>query len=161
MDALSNLRRNKGATKSKKRIGRGNASGFGTTAGRGSNGQKSRTGGNIPAGFAGGQTPLHRKMPKYKGFKNINRVEFQVLNVSDLNRFEEGSEINAQSLLEKRLVHSITKPIKILGNGELEKKLTITVDKVSESAKVKIEKAKGTVTVLMQPKQVKNDTAEK
>lgn len=153
MDALLNLKRNKGATKPKKRLGRGNGSGLGTSAGRGTNGQKSRTGGNIHPGFSGGQTPLYRKMPKYRGFKNINHVEFQAVNVSDLNRFEDGSEINAQTLVEKRLVRSMSKPIKILGNGELQKKLTITVDKVSETAREKIEKAKGSVTELIQPKQ--------
>ncbi len=149
MDALLNLKRNKGATTSKKRLGRGNGSGLGTYSGRGGNGQTARTGGNIKPGFAGGQTPLYRQMPKYKGFKNVNRVPFQVVNVTDLNRFEDGAEVNAQSLREKKLVQSPSAPIKILGDGELTKKLTVTVDRVSAGAREKIEKAKGSVTELM------------
>lgn len=149
MDALLKLKRNKGATKTKKRLGRGNGSGLGTYSGRGGKGQTQRTGGNIKPGFAGGQTPLYRKMPKFKGFNNINRVAFQVVNVESLNAFEDGAEINAQSLYEKKLIDSMVKPVKILGNGELKKKLTITVDRVSASAKEKIEQAKGKVTELI------------
>jgi large subunit ribosomal protein L15 len=148
MDALLKLKRNKGATQTKKRLGRGNGSGLGTYSGRGGKGQTQRTGGNIKPGFAGGQTPLYRKMPKYKGFNNINRVTFQIVNVESLNIFEDGAEINAQSLHEKKLIDSMVKPVKILGNGELKKKLNITVDRVSTSAKEKIEQAKGKVTEL-------------
>ena len=148
MEALLKLKRNKGATKTKKRLGRGNGSGLGTYSGRGGKGQTARTGGNIKPGFAGGQTPLYRKMPKFKGFTNINRVTFQVVNVESLNIFEDGTEINAQTLHEKNLINSITQPVKILGNGELKKKLSITVDRISESAKEKITQAKGKITEL-------------
>ncbi len=152
MDALLKLKRNKGATTTKKRLGRGNGSGLGTYSGRGGNGQTARTGGNIRPGFAGGQTPLYRKMPKYRGFNNINRVPYQVVNVESLNVFEDGTEINVQTLFDKRLVDSIDKPVKILGTGELTKKLNITVDRVSASAKEKIEQAKGKLTELTTPK---------
>ena len=146
MDSLLKLKRNKGATQAKKRLGRGNGSGLGTYSGRGGKGQTARTGGNIAPGFAGGQTPLYRKMPKYKGFSNVNRVEFQVVNVESLNVFEDGAEVNAKTLHDKRLIESIDKPVKVLGDGELKKKLSITVDRVSASAKEKIEQAKGQVT---------------
>ncbi len=159
MDALLNLKRNKGATTTSKRLGRGNGSGLGTYSGRGGKGQTARTGGSIKPGFAGGQTPLYRKMPKYKGFTNVNRQEFQVVNVVDLNLFDDGSEINAQSLYEQKLVNSPSAPIKILGDGDLQKKLTVTVDRVSVTAKEKIEKAKGTVTELMTKAPVKKETA--
>ncbi len=161
MDALLNLKRNKGARQSKKRLGRGNGSGLGTYSGRGGNGQTARTGGNIKPGFAGGQTPLYRQMPKYRGFNNPNRVTFQVVNVSDLDRFEEGSEINAQTLLEKKLISSLNKPVKILGNGELSKKLNVTVERVSSSAREKIEKAKGSVTELTAPTAAPTNDTEK
>lgn len=161
MDSLLNLRRNKGATQTKKRLGRGNGSGLGTYSGRGGKGQTARTGGNIKPGFAGGQTPLYRQMPKYRGFNNPNHVTFQVINVSDLNVFEEGTEINAQTLLEKRLISSLNKPIKLLGNGELNKKLTIIVDRLSNSAKEKIENAKGSVTELMTKKSSTEKTTKK
>lgn len=159
MDALLKLKRNKGAIQSKKRLGRGNGSGLGTYSGRGGKGQTARTGGNIAPGFAGGQTPLYRKMPKYKGFTNVNRVTFQVVNVEALNIFEDEAEVNAQTLKEKRLIDSIDKPVKILGDGELKKKLNITVDRVSSSAKEKIEQAKGQITE-MGAKKV-NTTAKK
>jgi large subunit ribosomal protein L15 len=159
MDALLNLKRNKGATQTKKRLGRGNGSGLGTYSGRGGNGQTARTGGNIKPGFAGGQTPLYRQMPKYRGFRNPNRVTFQVVNVEALNIFEDGSEVNAQNLMEKKLVRSATLPVKILGHGELKKKLNITVEKVSESAREKIEKAKGQVTEILPKVQPENKVA--
>jgi large subunit ribosomal protein L15 len=159
MDALLNLKRNKGATTSKKRLGRGNGSGLGTYSGRGGNGQTARTGGNIKPGFAGGQTPLYRQMPKFKGFLNVNRVPFQVVNVADLNVFEDGTEVNAQSLRDKKLIQSPSAPVKILGDGELTKKLTVTVDRVSAGAREKIEKAKGSVTELMTNKESKKEAA--
>jgi len=152
MDALLNLKRNKGATKTRKTVGRGNGSGLGTYSGRGGKGQTARTGGSIKPGFAGGQTPLYRQMPKYRGFNNINRQVFQVVNVDDLNIFDEGTEVNAQSLLEKKLIRSLSAPVKILGNGELKKKLTVTVDRVSAGARGKIEQAKGSITELLTKK---------
>src|SRR5690606_28276115 len=149
MSKLLDLRSNKGARKRSKRVGRGNASGFGTYAGRGLNGQNSRTGGGVRPGFEGGQTPLYRKMPKLKGFKNVNRINFQVVNVEKLNSFNEGDEINIAKLYEAKMISNKAQPVKILGDGELSKKLTVKVDRVSKSAQAKIEKAKGTVVELM------------
>lgn len=157
MEGLLKLKRNKGAVQPKKRLGRGNGSGLGTYSGRGGNGQTARTGGNIKPGFAGGQTPLYRKMPKLKGFTNINHVSYQVVNVESLNIFEDNTEVNAEKLFEGKLINSASKPVKILGNGELTKKLQIKVDRVSASAKEKIEQAKGTVTETM----AKKESAEK
>lgn len=149
MSQLLNLKSNKGARKERKRVGRGNASGLGTYAGRGRNGQKQRTGGGVRPGFEGGQTPLYRKMPKLKGFKNVNRIDFQVVNVDKLNRFDDAEEIDITKLYERKLIGNKTQPVKILGEGELSKKLTVKVDRVSQSAREKIEKAKGTVVELM------------
>lgn len=149
MSKLLDLRSNKGARKRSKRVGRGNASGFGTYAGRGMNGQNSRSGGGTRPGFEGGQTPLYRKMPKLKGFRNINRQEFQVVNVEKLNGFNDGDEINVMKLYEAKLISSKAQPVKILGDGELSKKLTVKVDRISKSAKEKIEKAKGSIVELM------------
>ncbi|MGL5831441.1 MAG: 50S ribosomal protein L15 [Candidatus Altimarinota bacterium] len=148
MEALHKLKRNKGAIKPKKRLGRGNGSGLGTYSGKGGNGQTARTGGSIKPGFAGGQTPLYMKMPKLKGFKNINHIKYQVVNVGDLNKFADNTEVNAQALYENKLVPHADKPVKILGNGELSKKLNIVANKVSASAKEKIEAAKGSVKEL-------------
>lgn len=149
MSKLLTLKSNKGARKAKKRVGRGNGSGLGTYAGRGLNGQNSRTGGGKRPGFEGGQTPLYRKMPKLKGFKNVNRIDFQVVNVGQLEKFSDNDEIDLTKLYEQNLIFSKSKPVKVLGEGELTKKLTITVDRVSTSAREKIEKAKGSVTELM------------
>ncbi|MBU1992687.1 MAG: 50S ribosomal protein L15 [Patescibacteria group bacterium] len=141
---LLNLRSN--VKKTKKRVGRGNASGAGTYSGRGMNGQSSRSGGKRRPGFEGGQTPLHMKMPKLRGFKNPNRVTFQVVNVSDLEVFDAGATVDVISLYEKKIIRKKNTPVKVLGNGELTKKLEVKVDKVSRSAKEKIEKAKGKVS---------------
>lgn len=142
---LHELKPNKGATKSKRRVGRGNGSGLGTYSGRGCKGQNSRTGGGVRAGFEGGQTPLTLRMPKLKGFKSPNKISYQVVNLTKLNQFEDGTEINANFLLEKGLVSKKGLPIKILGTGEIKKKLTFNVTKVSKTAKEKIEKAGGSV----------------
>jgi large subunit ribosomal protein L15 len=139
---LLTLKANKGARHRKKRLGRGNASGTGTYAGRGIKGQKSRTGSSAKPGFEGGQTPIYRKMPKLKGFKNINRIAFQPVNVGQLNVFEDGAEIEITQLYEKNLISHKGRPVKILGDGELTRKLTIKADKISSGAKNKIEKAK-------------------
>ena len=158
MTQLLTLKSDKGARQTSKRLGRGNASGWGTYAGRGMNGQKSRTGGSIKPGFEGGQTPIYRKMPKLKGFKNINRITFQPVNVGQLNIFEDGAEIELTHLYDRNLISHKAKPVKILGDGELTKKLTVKADKISKSAKEKIEKAKGKAIELMgQPaKETKN-----
>ena len=140
---LSTLKPNKGARKARKRVGRGPGSGHGKTAGRGENGQKSRSGYSRRLGFEGGQMPLYRRVPK-RGFTNIFKVEFAVLNVADLERvFETGTLVDAAALRSAGLVKG-RKKIKVLGNGDLSKKLTVHADKFSASAKSKIEAAGGT-----------------
>jgi len=141
--------KSKNGRKQAKRVGRGNGSGHGTFSCRGMKGQSARAGGRRRPGFEGGQTPLYRKMPKLKGFKNINRINFQVVNVEKLNNFEENDEINILKLYEKKYISNKSHPVKILGSGELTKKLIVKVDKVSLSAKAKIEKANGTVVELI------------
>lgn len=157
MEGLLKLKRNKGATQPKKRLGRGNGSGLGTYSGRGGNGQTARTGGNVKPGFAGGQTPLYRKMPKLKGFNNINHISYQVVNVESLNIFEDNAVVTPETLFQNKLINSISKPVKVLGNGELKKKLQVKVDRVSGSAKTQIEGLKGKVTET----EPKKETAEK
>ena len=149
MDRLLTLQSNPGARKRRKVVGRGVGSGHGTYSTRGMNGQRQRTGSGKHPGFEGGQTPLFRRLPKFRGFTNVNNVSFQVVNVEKLNKFNDGDEINVVKLFESKLISSKSKPVKILGNGELTKKLNIKVDRISESAKLKIEKAKGTATELM------------
>jgi len=139
---LDNIKPKSGASKSKKRLGRGNASGHGTYSGRGCKGQGQRKSGNVRPGFEGGQTPLLMRMPKLKGFKNPNKVTYQVINVGALNVFENGDDVNVQTLAEKGLL-SRKLPVKILGDGKLEKKLTVKVNKISASAKEKIKQAGG------------------
>jgi large subunit ribosomal protein L15 len=135
-----------GSRKERKRVGRGNGSGHGSTAGRGDKGQGSRAGGTKGPGFEGGQTPLAMRLPKLPGFKNRNRVEYVVVNVSRLDEiFADGDVIDGDALVAKGVVKSASAPIKVLGDGELTKKLTVKVDKVSGPAKIKIEAAGGTV----------------
>ncbi len=147
--SLLQLKSNKGARKKRKTVGRGNASGHGSYSTRGGKGQTARTGSGYKPGFEGGQTPLYRKMPKLKGFNNINRIEFQVVNVESLNLFDDGDEIDVVKLFEKKLIRHKEKPVKVLGNGDLKKKLTIKVDRVSKSAQEKISGAKGVFTETM------------
>ncbi len=138
-----------GSRKKRKRVGRGNASGHGSTAGRGDKGQLSRAGGGKGPGFEGGQNPLHMRMPKLPGFKNRFRTEYAIVNVSRLeDAFSAGDTVDVDALFEKRMVKSRTAPVKVLGDGELTKSLTVKVDKVSAPAKVKIEAAGGTVETL-------------
>jgi large subunit ribosomal protein L15 len=135
-----------GSTKNRKRVGRGNGSGHGSTAGRGDKGQNSRAGGTKGAGFEGGQTPLAMRLPKLPGFKNRNRVEYAVVNVSRLDElFVDGDVVDADALTAKGVIKSPASPVKVLGDGELTKKLTVKVDKISGPAKHKIEAAGGTV----------------
>jgi len=135
-----------GSTKNRKRVGRGNGSGHGSTAGRGDKGQNSRAGGTKGAGFEGGQTPLAMRLPKLPGFKNRNRVEYSVVNVSRLEEvFAEGDVVDTESLIAKGIIKNASSLVKVLGDGEISKKLTVKVDKVSNSAKTKIEGAGGTV----------------
>ena len=140
---LHQLKPKAGATKSKKRLGRGNASGHGTYSGRGSKGQGQRKSGNVRPGFEGGQTPLIMRLPKLRGFKNPNRITFQPVNVEALNCFNDGDEVNMLTLIEKRLISKKTVPVKILGSGKLEKKLTVKVHQASSTAKSKIAEAGG------------------
>ena len=143
---LKDLKPAAGATKNRKRVGRGPASGTGKTAGRGMNGQKSRAGGGKGAGFEGGQTPLARRLPKLPGFRNFNRVEYLPVNVSRLDaKFEAGDVVNGESLKAKGIIKHADALVKVLGDGEITKALTVRVDKVSASAKAKIEAAGGKV----------------
>ena len=143
---LKDLKPVPGTRKDRKRKGRGPASGNGKTAGRGLNGQLSRAGGGKGAGFEGGQTPLAMRLPKLPGFRNINRVEYFPVNVKRLEaKFEAGDVVDADSLVAKGIIKKTTVPVKVLGDGELTKALTVKVDKVSASAKAKIEAAGGKV----------------
>ncbi|MDR2486623.1 MAG: 50S ribosomal protein L15 [Clostridiales Family XIII bacterium] len=140
---LHELKAPPGSSKAPKRKGRGTATGQGKTAGRGMNGQNSRSGGGVRIGFEGGQMPLYRRIPK-RGFTNIWRTEYETVNVEALNAFEDGTIVTKEILLEKRLVRKPKLGVKILGDGALEKKLTVKADKFSKSAKEKIEAAGGT-----------------
>lgn len=143
---LKDLKPAEGSRHSRKRVGRGNGSGYGKTAGRGLNGQKSRAGGGKRPGFEGGQTRLAMRLPKLPGFRNINRVEYLPVNVSRLEeKFEAGEVVNGESLKAKGIIKHEDALVKVLGDGELTKALTVSVDKVSASAKAKIEAAGGKV----------------
>ena len=131
----------------RKRVGRGPGSGLGKTSGRGQKGQNARSGGGVRPGFEGGQTPLARRLPK-RGFTNINRKEYAVVNVEDLNRFEDGTTVTPALLKETGLVRKELNGVKILGNGELTKKLNVTAAKFSKSAVEDIKKAGGKAEVL-------------
>lgn len=144
---LHELKPAQGSTKTRKRVGRGNGSGLGNTAGRGHKGQKSRSGGGVRPGFEGGQMPLIRRLPK-RGFTNIFRKEYTVINVSDLEqRFESGDEVTIEALFEVGLVNKVLDGVKVLGDGELTKPLTVKVQKVSKTAAEKITAAGGKVEV--------------
>ncbi len=144
-----NLYAPKGANKKKRIVGRGSSSGRGTTAGRGNKGQQSRSGGKTYVGFEGGQMPLYRRIAR-RGFSNFPfKKEYLVLNVCDLElKYADGETVNVKTLSEKGMINKNAKPlVKILSNGDVTKKLTVEVDKISSTAKEKIEKAGGTVTV--------------
>lgn len=144
---LQEIKPVEGARHYKKRVGRGTGSGMGKTATRGHKGQNARSGGGVRPGFEGGQTPLFKRLPK-RGFSNVNRVEYAVVNVSDLNVFEAGSVVDVAALKAKGLVKKVYEGVKLLGNGEINVALTVKVAKVSESAKQKISAAGGTIEVL-------------
>ena len=135
-----------GATHYRKRVGRGPGSGHGKTAGKGNKGQKSRTGYRHMRGFEGGQMPLHRRVPK-RGFTNIFRVEYEIVNLADLDRFEAGASVNPETLAASRLTRK-NRPVKILGDGKIQKALTVSAHKFSASAKAGIEAAGGRCEVL-------------
>ncbi len=145
---LHELRPAKGAVKTRKRVGRGTGSGLGTTAGRGSNGQNSRSGGGVRPGFEGGQMPLYRRLPK-RGFTNVFAKRYNEVNVDKLNIFENGTVVTPELLKETGVVKKIEKNgIKILGNGNLERNLTIQAQKFTKSATEKIEAAGGKAEVM-------------
>lgn len=137
----------KAPRQNRNRVGRGPGSGNGKTSGRGQKGQNSRSGGGVRLGFEGGQTPLARRLPK-RGFTNFNRKEYAIVNVETLNRFEEGTTVNVALLLEKGIIKKELSGLKVLGNGELTKNLTVEAVKFSKSAKEAIEKAGGKAEVI-------------
>lgn len=144
---LNELKPSEGSRNSRKRVGRGTSSGFGKTAGRGQKGQLARTGGKTRIGFEGGTMPLFRRMPK-RGFVNINRKEYAVVNLGDLNQFRAGTTVDAKKLIDAGVVKKTLSGIKLLANGKLDKKLTLKVNKVSAAAKKAVEDAGGTVEVI-------------
>jgi len=144
---LSELKPAPGSKKTKKRVGRGTGSGLGKTAGRGQDGQKSRSGGGVRPGFEGGQMPLARRLPK-RGFTNIFAKEYATVNICELNRFEDGTEITAEFLKQQRIIRKINDGLKVLGNGEITKKLTVKAAKFTKTAAEKIAAAGGTAEVI-------------
>lgn len=147
MTDLSNLRRPPGAHRSRKRVGRGPGSGLGKTAGRGHKGHKARTGGNTHPWFEGGQMPLQRRLPK-RGFKNPFRKTFEIVNLRDLDRIE-ADHITLELMHERRLVDlGANRPVKILGDGEIQRKVTVQAHAITAGARAKIEAAGGTVELL-------------
>jgi large subunit ribosomal protein L15 len=144
---LSNLKAPRGSSEKRKRVGRGQSSGLGKTAGRGGKGQKARTGNMHFEGFEGGQMPLQRRLPKF-GFTNPFRKSFVAVNVSDLARFAAGTTVDLEALRTAGLVRKELDGVKILGDGEIDRALTVKANRFSESAKAKIEKAGGKAEVI-------------
>jgi len=144
---LHELKATEGSTKNRKRVGRGQGTGQGTTAGRGMNGQNSRSGGGVRLGFEGGQMPLYRRLPK-RGFTNIFAKQYTEVNVSELNKFDADSVVDLKLMEEMGLVKQVKDGVKILGNGKLDKKLTVKAAKFTKSAIEKIEAAGGKVEVI-------------
>ncbi|MFZ0725135.1 MAG: 50S ribosomal protein L15 [Desulfobacterales bacterium] len=144
---LNDLAPAPGARKARKRIGRGVGSGWGKTAGRGSKGQNSRSGGGVRPGYEGGQMPIHRRLPK-RGFTNVFKKIYAVVNIDDLTKMESGSVIDEAALVRAGLVKGRRDGIKLLGRGEISTPLTVKVDRASQSARQKIESAGGTLEVL-------------
>lgn len=144
---LHNLKPTPGSTHSTKRLGRGVGSGLGKTSGRGTKGQNSRSGGGTRPGFEGGQTPWFKRIPK-RGFTNRFRKEFAIVNVEDLNKYEEGTVVTPELLLQDRIIRKYLDGVKVLGNGEISKKLTVQANKFTGSAVAKIEAAGGTTEVI-------------
>lgn len=144
---LHELQPAEGSRKVRNRVGRGTSSGNGKTSGRGQKGQKSRSGGGVRLGFEGGQTPLFQTLPK-RGFTNINRKEYAVVNLETLNRFEDGTEVSPALLVETGVIKDEKSGIKVLGNGTIERKLTVKANKFSQAAKEAIEAAGGSVEVI-------------
>ena len=144
---LHEMKYNDGARHTTKRLGRVQGSGQGKTAGKGHKGQNARSGGGVAIGFEGGQTPIYKSLPK-RGFTNFNRLEYAIVNLSDLNKFEDGSDVNYDLLKQAGIIKKPLDGLKVLGNGKLEKKLNVTCNKISKSAQAAIEKAGGKVEVI-------------
>lgn len=144
---LGEMKFPKGARKRVKRVGRGEPSGHGKTSCRGNKGQKSRSGVSIKGGFEGGQMPLYRRLPKF-GFKNPFRVEYDIINVSALEAFDDGASVGPEQLKERGLVPNRSEHVKVLGEGELKRKLTVRAHKFSKTAEEKIRGAGGTIEVI-------------
>ena len=144
---LNDLSPATGARQTRKRVGRGVGSGWGKTAGRGSKGQNSRSGGGVRPGYEGGQMPIHRRLPK-RGFKNIFKKIYAIVNIRDLEKFESGSVVDEAALVREGLVKGKRDGIKLLGQGEINMPLTVKIHMISRSARAKIESAGGTVEVL-------------
>lgn len=134
-----------GSRKARKRVGRGDGSGHGTYSGRGCKGQKSRAGYRMKPGFEGGQLPLIKRLPRKRGFTNIFRIEYSVVNLTRLNVFEPGSEVDLEKLITAGIVKSLRRPVKILGEGDIDRPLSVKAHKFSAAARTKIEAAGGTV----------------
>lgn len=145
---LHTLKPNEGSIKNRKRVGRGQGSGTGKTSGRGEKGQNARSGGGVRVGFEGGQTPLFRRLPK-RGFSNaLFKKEYAIINLDELNKFEDGAEVSLEVLREMGIVKKSKDGLKVLGNGTLEKKSTVKANKFSASAKEQIEKLGGKAEVI-------------
>ena len=145
--SLHRLQPGEGSTKTRRRVCRGIGSGLGKTGGRGTKGQKARR--QIPAWFEGGQTPIHRRLPVKKGFRNINHKEYAIINMDDLSKFfKNGDEVTPEKLIATGLISKLQDGVKILAFGELDKKLKVSAHKFSAQAQAKIEKAGGEVTVM-------------
>ena len=144
---LHELQAVEGARHSRKRVGRGTGSGHGKTSCKGHKGQNARSGGGVRPGFEGGQTPLFKRLPK-RGFTNVNHKEYAIVNVEDLNVFENDAVVTVESLQEKGLIKKVYNGVKVLGNGKLEKALTVKANKFSKTAEAAITSAGGTIEVI-------------
>jgi large subunit ribosomal protein L15 len=160
MKTLGNLQPSKGSNTKKKRVGRGVGSGLGKTAGRGHKGQKARKSSDVPAGFEGGQMPLYRRTPK-RGFNNIFRVNYEVVNLADLSELKAGSSVTAVELSKMGLVKNKSSKVKLLGQGTVGQSLNVTVDRASATAVAAIEKAGGKITVTNPVVPVKKKASKK
>jgi large subunit ribosomal protein L15 len=138
-----NLKPPAGATHKRKRVGRGDGSGHGSQSGKGAKGQKSRAGGGVRLGFEGGQLPLIKRLPRKRGFVNIFKTEYSLVNVGDLNAFSANSEVTPKELLDSGLIKSFKYPVKILGDGKIDRPLTVKANKFSAAAEKKITAAGG------------------
>lgn len=143
-----NLKPPAGAKRNRKRVGRGDGSGYGSYSGRGCKGQKSRSGGGVRLGFEGGQLPLIKRLPRKRGFVNIFRTEYSIVNVSELIKFSPNTEVTLKELFEAGLINSFNQPVKILGDGDIDRPLTVKANKFSATAEKKIVAAGGKVEVI-------------